>query len=425
MRLKKLFAILCVLAGLAFTLPGLWAEETEYVDPTPPPRRIMVFFRNDATNFAPDEKIAFYESLLIALQRSKKDCYPVEASPIAGPDSDDDRSSFARRKACDGWLLVRVKAAGEDQTSVDFVLFDVVNDIFVAKSSFTLDKPDARDLSIIFWEKITDAYLTLKPLDPLPTLTIRGVPGTVVYGLGKKALTIDANGRTRITVQPIPAVFSIRAEKTGYDTLEQDILIKEMGGDIKLEQKRGSLFSLDLTMLSMQFPGIDVGFYPIPNLLFFKLGFTTFQWGIYLGDFQDNKGAAGNNHSVIVHYPLMNLSFQAGVYISDPGKTVRTYLALGAFARLFFSDAYTGLEPIAPYGLQPVFGMEFHPVPSSCIFLEYAPSLYYVDEADSQYTKDFELLKTLYPKGHEWYTFSQGRWVCDMLVFRVGYRWHL
>ncbi|HOV39982.1 MAG TPA: hypothetical protein PLG79_14780, partial [Spirochaetales bacterium] len=217
---------------------------------------------------------------------------------------------------------------------------------------------------------------------------------------------------------PTPGVYQFRAEKLGYEPLEQQILLKEKGGDILLEQRRGALVNLDLSLWNGQFPGVSVGLFALPNSLFVKLGVTSFYQGI--GPILENEDSS---FEPFVSYPLMMLDFQIALYLSPADARARIYLGIGGCLRIFFADTRTMLDPVIPFGGYPVIGLEFAPNRKNSIFLEYTPRFLLVD-ADPPESMDIgPYLQTAYFKEGIVTGASIGNdlWV-EMISFRIGYR---
>ena len=211
----------------------------EKVEAVVPPRKILVFYRDESAAPAAREKILLRESLLISLQNVREDCFAVEAEPLAGPDGDDEKSSLARRRACDGWFFARV-ADSPAGLRVDYVLYDSISLVYAARASFEARRPDARDLARVFWRDAAASLGKLPPLDPLPSFVVRGTPGTRIFGLGKKGLRLDGEGSAEVSV-PVPGIYTVRAEKSGYDPVVRQVLVKESSGEI--DRKSTSLKS--------------------------------------------------------------------------------------------------------------------------------------------------------------------------------------
>ena len=411
-----LFLLVFPVFGLPSRETPATAGEEELLVPT---RKILVFYRNESSTLSEAENRLIYESLLVSLQGVRNDAHVIEANPLAGPDSDDEKSSLVRRRACDGWFLARVSDAGED-VRVEYTLYDSVNLSYEARESFQARRPDTRDLARVFWRDAAASLRGLAPLEPLPSYLVTAKPDTFVYGFDRRRLRIGRDGTARVTV-PVPGIYDLRAERTGYDPVERQVLLKESGGELVFEQKRGSLFSVDFSMQNAQFPGLDIAVFAVPNSVFLKAGFTSFKRGI--GGFltaSDEEPFEGT-----VGYPLMHLVFQAGFYGGQPDSLVRTYFGAGALARLFLADGGTVIEPVIPYGVFPVFGVEFSTNPKLRFYLEATPTAYYVSERNyiagldfKDFVEDYLHASTL---GIELFR----RWYVDLAVFRIGCRWHL
>ncbi len=382
-------------------------------EPSYPARKVMVFFRTEG--MGSEESTIFYDSLVIYLQGNLYNKRIVEGFPIRGPDSLNDRASVSYRRACDSWILVEVNKQA-DKIEVAYKLYDIPYEIYRAESKFSAEFPSARDRSTFFWKPIREILRELPPLPKDPVFTLRGVPGTRVFGLPGGIKELNAQGKATFSAST-PATYRLRAEKVGYEPLEQQVLLKEKGGEILLDQKRGALVNMDLSLWNGQFPAFYLGLFPIPNSLFLKLGFTSFFSGI--GPFLTND----SKFEPFVSYPLLTMDFQMGGYLSAPDATVRVYIGAGGVIRIFFSELRTMLDPVLPYGGYPLVGIEYAPKGGNSVFFEYTPRIYYLEAKATGTVPLDSYLQTAFFKDslitgvavQDWF------WL-DLISFRLGYR---
>ena len=385
-----------------------------------PPRKILLFYRDEAGGPALRDKVLLRETLLVSLRGVRADCFILEADPLAGPDSDDDKSSLARRGACDGWLSVRVSDAPAGRLRGEYTLYDSVSLSYAARGAFEAEKPDIRDLARVFWRDAAAALEKLAPLDPLPPLVTRGVPGTRVYGLGKRSLRLDGDGSARV-VLPTPGIYSLRAEKAGYDPVEKQVLYRESGGEILLDQKRGSLFSLDFSLENARYPAVSLSWFPVPNMVFLKTGAASYAAGIVGFVVPPDEGSG----TLRVSYPYANLSSQVGFYIRPPDSFFRPYLGGGIVARFFFGRDRAYVDPAVPFGGFPVLGCEFSRDPKNRFFVEATPTFYYAAKRSPDPFQSFEDFMADRLEGLWGAGFNIGdRWHIEVFSFRLGYRKH-
>jgi hypothetical protein len=400
---------------------GLWSQAVETEELEIPPRKMMLFYRAEPSPLSEPENLVIYDSLVIALHAVREDCSVIEAAPLAGPETFDERSSVARRLICDSWMYVNVSSSG-DKVTVKYILFDSVNEVVVKEDTFTGDKPDARELSRLFWLDTANSLKLLKPLDPLPSYVIKGVPGTVVSGFPKGPIRLGISGKARVTVS-VPATYTLRAEKYGYEPLKMQVLLKEKGGEVQLEQRKGSLFSFDAGLYNSQIPSFSFGVFLVPDEMYFKIDLTNFNWGI--GPFMDIS-SRDRGFDPFLNLPLMHLGLQVGAYSSQADATFRWYYGMGGIVRLYSGGPNLTVEPVVPYGFYPLLGIEYSPNPKGRIFFEFTPMFYYVDKV-GPYTGETinALMDNIFPAGYTSTTVSYKPWIVDYMSFRLGYRRHL
>ncbi len=406
--------LLYILSIFFLTLENGWAQqEGTREEPSYPIRKVMVFFRTEG--MGSEESTIFYDSLVIYLQGNPYNKRIVEGLPIVGPDSLNDRASVSFRRACDSWIMVRVKKQTEE-IEVAYQLYDIPYESYRAEAKFTSEFPSARDRSTFFWKPIREALRELPALPKDPVFTLRGVPGTKVLGLPGGVKQLNADGIATFAA-PTPATYAFRAEKLGYEPLEQQVLLKEKGGDIVLVQKRGALVNLDFSLWNGQFPAFYIGFLPIPNSLFIKLGLTSFSSG--LGPFLVND----SKFEPFVSYPLMTVDLQMGGYLSSADASVRVYMGAGLCIRVFYSDLRTMLDPVLPFGGYPLIGIEYAPKKGNSVFLEYTPRILFLDAQTDGSVSTGSYLQTSFFKDslisgtavEDWF------WL-ELISFRLGYR---
>jgi hypothetical protein len=245
-------------------------------------------------------------------------------------------------------------------------------------------------------------------------LTIRGVPGTRVRGLGQEPLLIGESGATTLEVL-LPATFSYRATRTGYYPVQKDLYLETGPAELDLGQARGARWSIDAYLFMVNYPGLDVAYYPVPGIYWVKLGFHTFLLGFVL--------AEERNQSMLVSYSLSHLNFSTGVYFNAPDRLFRFYAGAGVFARIMTAEGLA-LEPIAPWGLQPILGMEISRNLKRRFYLEYAPLIYWPTNPSLFWLSlPLDSRPPILPIPWQEGTRPVVFW--DILVFRLGVRWLL
>jgi len=413
-----LVALFCAWGLFLLPLGRGWSQESGPKEGTPeepsyPPRKVMVFFRTEG--MSSEESAIFYDSLVIYLQGNPYNKRIVEGLPIAGPDSVNDRASVSYRRACDSWIMVQVRKRGE-QIQVDYRLYDIPYESYRSEGKFSTEFPGARDRSTFFWKPIRESFRELPALPKDPVFTIRGIPGTKIVGLPGGVKELNAEGKAAFSA-PTPATYRFRAEKLGYEPLEEQVLLKEKGGEILLNQKRGTLVNLDISLWNGQFPSFYLGLFPIPNSLFLKVGLTSFFSG--LGPFL----VSDSKFEPFVSYPLMTVDFQLGGYLSSPDATVRFYAGVGVFVRVFYSDLRTMLDPLLPFGGYPLIGVEYAPKAGNSVFFEYTPRILSMDTEATGNVSIGSYLQTAFFKNSLVSGTAVGDWLwLELISFRLGYR---
>ncbi|HET6450200.1 MAG TPA: hypothetical protein VFI08_02775, partial [Spirochaetia bacterium] len=283
-----------------------------------------------------------------------------------------------RDAGADCWLLVRVSGLGSPTISVlsyDLLYNQKVLDFSYHRSdSFTMV-----DISRERWdEAIVPLLKKYPPLvaraydrgPPAPvTLTIRGVPGTVITGLTPKPLTVSAGGTTEVDL-PSPAAYSLRATASGYVPTQAALYLNGRT-ELALTQVPSPWLKFDASFLDGFFPGAAATF-ALPALpLFARVGFTTFRAGLAVNG-GDNLG---------ISLPLSQLTLLLGIYLTPEDRATRWYVGAGPLLRVSLpSGGPFTIDQLVPFGVQAVGGVELSLVGNLKTFVEYTPSWYYTPQ---------------------------------------------
>jgi hypothetical protein len=182
---------------------------------------------------------------------------------------------------------------------------------------------------------------------------------------------------------------------------------------ITLQQIPGRRAALDVYLNNFNFPGFDFTVFLVPEMLFAKTGILTYLLGFVLRDDRESELFAS---FTINHY---NLS--VGSYFNAPDRHFRPYWSAGAFWRLITARGYWGLEPIAPFGLQPILGFEYARQPRYKLFFEYAPLLYWTGSRDDTF-----LFMLSVPGDDDFSGYLRAGWcVLNLVNFKLGVRLRL
>jgi hypothetical protein len=370
--------------GLALLLALLSATAvcSQEVESGQPPRRLLLFFRTAETaQFSSPERRLLYESLLLKVGRASDNIFVLEYEAPEVPDTDALRHGAAESRRADSWLLVIVDGRWP-QLSVSARAWDLNVDGPAFEVSFSgTVRRGAVELERHFWDPITEAAartLTGSGKEVARTvsreqLVVKAVPGTKIQGLEDEAIEIGESGEISLEAV-LPATFSLRATRLGYDPIDRDFLIEPGAGILDLAQQRGTRWSFSFYLQMMNYPGFDAAFYPVPDFYWVKLGFNTFLVGLVLAEEREQ--------SMFVSYSLSNLNLSTGVYLNASDRLFRFYAGLGVFMRVITAREWAiAIEPIAPWGFYPVLGAEISRRQNGRFFVEYTPPFYVPTEA--------------------------------------------
>ncbi len=406
-------AVALSLALLALGLLRAAAQEPVAGEET---RRLLLCFELDpGAKFKPEEELLLYESLLVKVGNASRKVAVLEAPQRKSPGSDPERSALARSLGGDSWL--RVKVSG-DMGSVALAVSSY--DLLVSQTVFQLElrKSLARgapDLERGFWNEIiqatSDYYSQAAAAKSLPgQVEFQALPGTTIAVAGMQTLLADADGRASMQVQ-LPLTISVRARNKGYYPLEDKFYLTQELTTLELPQAKGTRWAFDFYLNNVIFPGVEVSWFPLPNTLFVRLGFTTYLAGLlFSGDDRQS--------SILVSRSLNLLDLGAAWYLNDADRNVRAYAGLGGFLRLVTAKGYFGVEPIAPGGIQAILGIEYSRRLKRRFYLEFDPLLYF--------TSDSLLLIASFPDNQKLggYAFFD-KAAFYFLNLRLGFRWQL
>lgn len=385
------------------------------------PRRLLLYFEQEAdAEFAPVELLLLYESLLLKLNNACEDVVILESRKIQVPPSEKKKSDIARQWGADSWIWV-VVSGSMSSMKIRIKSFDMVSKKMVF--DFILDKDegaDAIDLKRRFWDEVASAVgenyekfeqRIARGSVKSGEIVIRAEPGTRIIGLPGRELLVGPEKEVKAQV-PLPAAYSFTALCKGYYPEKEQFYMDEDRKYFDLDQKPGSRYALNFYLNNFNFPGFDLSYYFIPNYFFAKLGFTSFFIGLMLRGDDDSE----TDNPMLVSLSLTHLNLQAGLYLNREDSYFRYYLALGLFTRIILAKGYgLGIEPIAPFGIQPSFGMEFSRSMKKRLYLEYAP-LFYL-------TRYPEMMRASFQTDHVPFNYIFLRkLVIDFFNFRIGLR---
>jgi hypothetical protein len=402
-------------ASLALVLLALGIMQAAAQEPGEETRRLLLLFETAAeAKLSQQEQLMLYESLLVQLGSASRKVAVLEARGRRPPASDADRNKLARSLGGDSWLRVTVTG---DMGSVGVAASSY--DLLLSQTVFQLDfrkglTRGAVDLERGFWSEVlkaaADYYGQAAAAKSLPgEVVFHALPGTKIAVAGAQSLVADADGQASMRVQ-LPLTLSVRARHQGFYPLEDKFYVTQELTALELEQKRGTRFAFDFYLNNVIFPGFEFCWFPMPNFLFLRGGFTTYLAGLLFSGERDR--------SLFVSETLNLLDLGVAVYLNDADRNFRAYAGLGGFLRLVTAKGYWGLEPIAPGGLQAILGIEYSRRLKQRFYLEFDPLLYF--------TSDTQLLIASFPddQGRAGYAFFD-KAAFYFLNLRLGFRWQL
>ena len=355
-------------------------------------RRLLLCFElaSDA-NFTQEEELLLYESLLVQLGSASRKVAVLEAPDRKPTASNSDRSTLARSLGGDSWLLVSL--------SGDLDLREPRGRLLrPAHRADRLRLPDAQEpaargggpgAGLLGRDPGSGRWTTTarrRPPRSLPgQVVFQAPPGTRIAVAGTENLRTDPSGRASLSVQ-LPLTLSIRARRPGFYPLESKYYVSQELTTLELQQARGARFAFDVYLNNVIFPGFEFSWFPLPNTLFLRTGFTTYLAGLFFS-------GSGEETSIFVSKTLnlLDLGDRRLPERSGPAPArLRRNRRIPAPDHL---HGYWGLEPIAPWGLQAILGLEYSRKLKQRFYLEFDPLLYFTNHPD--------LLFASFPPDHD------------------------
>ena len=412
-----------ILLILLLLAPFLGAQETGGEGEET--RRLLVYFEMlPGGQLSEREQDLLYETLLIKLSDATPRIAVKEYGGSSVPPTDTEKNDAAEKLEADSWLHVTVSGTSEavvlEVRSLDMLSGQIAYAVTLEKEL----RRGIRDLERQFWDEVTIAtaeyYETAFYKDTTGgTLVFEGLPGTRIRGSAWKSLKIDTSGQVSTGV-PLPATLPFRATKPGYLPIEGQIYMDQTSKMVPLEQVPGARLALDFFLGNMSYPGIQLNYFFVPDAVFARIGILSYLIGFVLDD-ADRFDDSG----MFVSHTLNNFNLSLGFYFNAPDRYFRPYFALGAVWRFITASGYWGLEPIAPFALQPVMGCEYGRGRKLKVFAEYSPYFYWAPE---RYLFELSLPEDRNPS-FLYFPFRDDLvdWAVawEIFVFQVGVRWRL
>jgi len=378
-------------------------------------RRLLLYFEvAEEAEFDQQQQTLLYESLAAALSIVSDKAALLEYRGSGVPAEDTERSTAAETAGADSWLQVTVRGDFK-KAVVQARCLDLLNGI----TAFELEEEKeiirgTRDLGLEFWNEVEEAVSAyfeqaLNMENTTGELSLQAVAGTRIRGIGPKRLkTTDAGVATAEV--PLPSTLRYRATRPGYWPVEGQIYVDQPQKQIVIEQTPGSRAAVEIYLHNFSFPGFDFSVYLIPDMVYARAGILTYLFGFVLeGDDEDE---------LFVSYSLNHYNISLGFYLNAPDRYFRPYFSAGAFWRIIATRGFWGLEPIAPFGMQPVLGFEYSRQPRYKLYFEFAPMVHWTGGQDNT----FLFLLSL-PRGDRSSGYLPLDWcVVNLLNFKTGVR---
>ena len=116
---------------------------------------------------------------------------------------------------------------------------------------------------------------------------------------------------------------------------------------------------------------------------------------------------------------MIHINLSIGSYFNREDSLFRFYSSFSLFTRIFYSAGNgVALEPIAPFGVQPAFGIEISPFAKFRFFVEYAPLFYLSSRPDlllASYTKHVDR--------NQGFFIPLPFMIIGLVNFQMGVRW--
>jgi hypothetical protein len=273
-----------------------------------------------------------------------------------------------------------------------------------------------RSLALRLWNRgaraIGEAYSTVSEES---AVVIRGAPGTTITGLTATPLRLQSDElRVRLSQ---PAVYSLEASSDRHFPQRVEFFLGGRETEVLLNQNERSRVLLSVFGQEFAYLGVDLSYMVAPPFVFLRGGFYTYGFGIV--PFVDNEANTDEEGrpKLVVSEPLTNWRVLVGTYWNAPGGWARVYTAAGPLLRLMTSPGFTGLEPIAPWGIEAVNGVELFPQRKLRFFFEHTPTIAIAAEPDFLRAQFFDY------EGEEPIYFDNDAGYLDLMSMRIGLRY--
>lgn len=238
-------------------------------------------------------------------------------------------------------------------------------------------------------------------------ILISGVPGTSVNGLGEDPFVLGEEGTREVSL-PFGETFRYRADARRYHTVEGVLRTASPEARLFLSQPPRGRFSYELFLSGFSYPGVGISHHVVPAWSMVRFDLFTYAFGII--PYADVGGEEG---SLFASEPASHVTLWFLQHLLPPGRRLRPYLGVGGTLRMLHAQGSIRKEPIAPYGVTAVIGVEAGRGYGSWFF-EYAPLFYLVAEP--------QLWDDQFSSRQPGYLRIDDN-ALDLMMVRVGFRW--
>ncbi|MDA8424512.1 MAG: hypothetical protein M0Z80_00105 [Treponema sp.] len=283
------------------------------------------------------------------------------------------------------------------------------------EGSFIKPAPSEDELSSSFWVETTDALDAFLAGLRVARIRITGLPGSVVEGFGEPFLMPDSGSLLFPVI--VPERITWAASAPGRYP-ERGLFYAAKDGETLVIPRRQ--WSIDFGAYGLAFPELRVAFEPGAHF-FARATLSQFALGWSLQS--PNNGV---EQPLTLSFPFVQVGVGIGSYFAPPSRELRTYIATDLFARLFDPEGRgLYLDPVAPIGLQPAFGLEWGRGPAVRLYAEMSGVFYpWAWPGLMLASLGGEKPSSLVFGGGGWLAGQPG-WFLEIPIFRMGLRLRL
>jgi len=305
-------------------------------------------------------------------------------------------------------------ASREGSFDIHYRVFRVLSAQEIMAATFSAETPTQEELQNTFWLSLAAAMDTLEAQRRAGRLTIRGVPGSKLFGFTKAPIQLDNTGEATITVE-IPGTYRYRAFASGYEARSGVLTLLDSPSVLQLEQPAQSPWYFESGALMGQFGDVWIHRH-IGNSIWLGLGFQQYWIGLYFPNQEDLKYTS-NYTNYFVSLPLLEPGIQAGYYLSDGLSLIKPYVSGTLFLRV--NTSLLQLDPIAFMAISAQTGLEYTLLPKLRPFIELGFRFYpFCDGLYLAASRGGEV------RAPSTFLFSDS-WYVDIPILRLGVRFNL